>query len=102
MAKTENKNPAAQKKVTKKVAKKVAKKSLGQPELRFGGWQYAPAPEGTDHVAIEDRYGLFINGEFVRPKSGKYFATINPATEKKISEVAQANGKDVDLSLIHI
>ncbi len=96
MAKTENQNPAAQKKVTKKVTKKVAKKSLGQPELKFGGWQYASAPEGTDHVAIEDRYGLFINGEFVRPKSGKYFATINPATEKKISEVAQANGKDVD------
>ncbi len=88
MAKIENKKPAIRKRASK------------QPELQFGeAWQYAPAPEGTDHVAIEDRYGLFINGGFVRPKSGKYFATVNPATEKKIADVAQANSKDVDLAV---
>ena len=32
-----------------------------------GGWRYAPAPESTDHIRIEDRYGLFIGGEFVEP-----------------------------------
>ena len=66
-----------------------------KPELSFGkSWTYAPAPESTDHFAIDDRYGLFIGGEFVKPKSGKYFKTINPATGKPLSEVAQAGPKD--------
>ncbi|MFN3240960.1 MAG: aldehyde dehydrogenase family protein [Planctomycetota bacterium] len=71
-----------------------------RPELTFGAaWDYAPAPEATDHVAIDDRYGLFVGGAFVRPKSGRYFATDNPATEQTLSRVAQANDKDVDLAV---
>ena len=34
-------------------------------------WQYASAPESTDIVRLDDRYGLFIDGEFVEPKSGR-------------------------------
>ena len=45
-------------------------------------WQYAPAPESTDHVRIDKRYRLFIDGEFVSPVKGRYFDTINPATEE--------------------
>jgi aldehyde dehydrogenase (NAD+) len=68
--------------------------------LPFGGvWQYAPAPESTDHFAIADRYGLFLGGEFVRPKSGEYFATINPATEAVLSEVGLAGEQDVDAAV---
>ena len=52
--------------------------------------QYAPAPESTNHIEIKDRYSLFINGEFVKPESGKYFSTHNPATGEKLSEVAEA------------
>ena len=59
-------------------------------------WTYAPAPEGTANVRLEKRYGLFINGRFAEPKSGKYFRTINPATEKKIADVADAGADDVD------
>ena len=71
-----------------------------RPELTFGSaWDYAPAPEATDHVTIDDRYGLFVDGAFQRPKSGKYFATTNPATEQQLSEVAQANAKDVDAAV---
>jgi len=58
--------------------------------------KYAPAPESTDHIEIKDRYSLFINGEFTKPASGKYFSTINPATEKTLSEVAEADKTDVD------
>lgn len=58
-------------------------------------WQYAPAPE-TAKVQIKPKYDLFINGEFVEPSNGDYFDTINPATEKKIGEVASATGHDVD------
>ncbi len=60
------------------------------------GWQYAPAPESTDHFSIDKQYGLFINGEFTEPEDGRYFETINPATEETISSVALAFQADVD------
>ncbi len=63
---------------------------------RSTGFDYAPAPESTDHVRIADSYGLFIDGEFVAPKSGRRFATINPATEATLSEIAEAGHDDVD------
>ncbi|MCW3078084.1 MAG: betaine-aldehyde dehydrogenase [Bacteroidetes bacterium] len=62
-------------------------------------WDYAPAPEAKDHAKIKKQYDLFINGEWVKPSTKKYFNTINPATEEKISEVAEANEKDVDLAV---
>ncbi len=61
-------------------------------------WSYAPAPE-TSKVRIDPRYELFINGKFVPPVKGKYFDTINPATEKKLAEVADATAEDVDLAV---
>ncbi len=75
----------------------MAKKNNNRLELG-GGWNYAPAPESSP-VKIKDRYELFIGGKFVKPKSGKYFKSINPATEQAISELAQANDKDVDLAV---
>ncbi len=62
-------------------------------------FEYAPALESTKIVQVKDHYGLFINGKFVAPKSGKYFPTINPATEKKLSDIALANSADVDLAV---
>jgi aldehyde dehydrogenase (NAD+) len=67
--------------------------------LSFGGkWSYAPAPE-TAAVKIAPRYELFIGGKFVAPKSGEYFSSINPATEKKLAEIASANSADVDAAV---
>jgi len=60
---------------------------------------YSPAPESTNHIEIKERYPLFIKGKFSEPQSGKYFSTINPATEKKLSEVAVANQADVDFAV---
>lgn len=59
-------------------------------------WDYVPAPESTDHINLKERYDLFIGGKWVKPNSGKYFATINPATKEKLAEVAHADDKDVD------
>ena len=59
-------------------------------------WDYAPAPESADIVSIAPRYGLFIGGEFVPPADGGSFATLNPATEEPLAEVAQAGPQDVD------
>jgi aldehyde dehydrogenase (NAD+) len=39
---------------------------------------------------------LFINGEFVDAQKGATFATFNPATEEKITDVASASPEDVD------
>ena len=59
---------------------------------------YDPAPE-TLKVVIADRYGLFINGRFVAPKSRRHFATINPATEAPLSNIAEAGPSDVDAAV---
>ena len=68
--------------------------------LKFnGGWDYAAAPESKDHIRLQKQYDLFINGKFVAPKSGKYFDTINPATEAKLASVAEAGADDVDLAV---
>lgn len=78
--------------------KKLA--AVKEPSLQVnGGWDYAPSPEAKDHVRIKEKYGLFINGKFVNPSNNKYFPSINPATEEKISMVAEANEKDVDLAV---
>jgi acyl-CoA reductase-like NAD-dependent aldehyde dehydrogenase len=42
---------------------------------------------------------LFINGEFVDARSGETFATINPATEEKIADVASGGAEDVDAAV---
>lgn len=73
----------------------MAKKEAKKLEY-FTDWKYAPSPEATDHIRLQKQYELFINGKFVKPNSGKYFDTINPATEEKISSIAEANDKDVD------
>src|SRR4029079_18329359 len=66
------------------------------PQLIFGDlWEYDPAPETAD-PKLKSRYDLFIGGKFVAPKSGKYFDSINPATEEVLAQIALANQGDVD------
>ena len=66
------------------------------PQLIFGDlWEYDPAPETAD-PKLKPKYDLFIGGRFVAPKSGKYFESINPATEEVLAEIALANQSDVD------
>ena len=61
-----------------------------------GSWEYSPAPESTDHITLKEQYDLFINGEFIPAESNKYFDTINPSSEQKLSSVALAEAVDVD------
>ena len=66
------------------------------PRLIFGDlWEFDPAPETAD-PKLKARYDLFIGGKFVRPRSGKYFDSINPANEAKLAEIALAGPSDVD------
>ncbi|HQX30221.1 MAG: aldehyde dehydrogenase family protein [Flavobacteriales bacterium] len=62
-------------------------------------WQLAPAPESKDHFKLKEQYELFIGGKWVKPKSGKYFDTINPANEQKLARIAEANEADVDAAV---
>lgn len=59
-------------------------------------WEFAPSLESTDHINLKKQYDLFIGGKWVKPSSGKYFDTVNPATEEKLASIAEANDKDVD------
>jgi aldehyde dehydrogenase (NAD+) len=79
------------------VTKKKTPTKSNTIKLKFDtSWSYAPAPESKSAATIKPQYDLFINGEWQKPLSNKYFATINPATEEKISEVADASAADVD------
>jgi len=65
----------------------------------MNNFEYAPAPESAALVDIKSEYGLFINGKFVAPKSGKTFTTINPATEEVLAKIAYAELADVNLAV---
>ena len=62
-------------------------------------WNYAAAPESTDHINLQKQYDLYIDGKFIKPVKGKYFDTINPSNDKKIASVAEATAEDVDLAV---
>jgi aldehyde dehydrogenase (NAD+) len=75
----------------------MAKAKSNTIKLKFdSARKLAPAPESKSAAKINPKYDLFINGKFEKPASKKYFTTINPATEEKLSEVADANAADVD------
>src|SRR5437879_4398219 len=59
-------------------------------------WEYAPAPESREVVRLQERYGLYIGGQFVEPLSNERYTTIDPAREEPLAEVAQAGKADVD------
>ena len=63
-------------------------------------WNYASATESTDHIILKKQYDLFINGEFIKPNSNRYFKTVNPATDEVIASIPEANKTDVDLAVI--
>jgi len=71
----------------------VARKESRSPVP--AAWDYAPAPESRDIVHLEDRYGLFVGGEWVEPRSGEFFTTISPRDEEPLAEIAQAGPEDV-------
>ncbi|MEO1239250.1 MAG: aldehyde dehydrogenase family protein [Pseudomonadota bacterium] len=45
------------------------------------------------------KYGNFINGEFVDPKSGQWFENVTPLTGEVITTVARSNAADIEAAL---
>jgi len=70
--------------------------SWGMGEGQAIPWEYAPAPESREIVTLRARYGLFVGGKEVAPRSGQWFTTIDPSTEEPLAEIARAGEADVD------
>ena len=62
-------------------------------------WNLVPSLESVAQVQIKPQYELFIDGKWQAPLSASYFATVNPADEKHLAQIAQANAADVDLAV---
>ncbi|MBK7998949.1 MAG: aldehyde dehydrogenase family protein [Verrucomicrobia bacterium] len=87
---------SALKPAVKAVAPSRAVVPLRERRLNFGDkWDYAPAPEDHKGYPIAPRHELFIDGKFVKPRARRYFDSINPATEEKLTEIALADERDV-------
>ena len=65
----------------------------------MNNWEYSESIESEKIVNIENKYGHFINGKFVTPKSKQYIDTISPSTEKILSSISIGNQQDVDYAV---
>lgn len=50
-------------------------------------------------IKLQDKYGLYINGEWVDPKSEEWLESTNPANGNKLAKIANASEEDVDLAI---
>lgn len=83
--------PAAKKPAAKKAAPKRA-----APKKKAGSKLSAAAKLAASLTLPTNPY---IGGRFVEAKSGKTFATINPATGEELAQIADCAAVDVDLAV---
>lgn len=62
---------------------------------------YGPATESRDEAEAwlnghKKKFSLFINGKWVKPKSGKFIETEDPCTGEKLAKVAKSGKSDVN------
>ncbi|HEX5614214.1 MAG TPA: aldehyde dehydrogenase family protein [Acidimicrobiia bacterium] len=69
------------------------------PTARGGPIEYAPSRESTAPVHLQDRYDLWIGGQWVEPRSGQWIESLNPATEEPLARFALADAADVDAAV---
>lgn len=55
--------------------------------------------EKNSPVQFKSRYANFIGGEWVTPRSEKYFENISPVTGKPFCEIPRSDHRDVELAL---
>ena len=70
----------------------------------FKSLEYGPAPENAAPVlswldAHARKFKLFINNEWLEPRAGEYFESINPANGRPLAQIAQAGDADVDAAV---
>ncbi|WP_421568237.1 aldehyde dehydrogenase [Stenotrophomonas sp. PD6] len=60
----------------------------------------SPPSFATDPQSVfKPRYGNYIGGEWVAPRSGQYFDNTTPVTGKVFTEVARSNAEDIEAAL---
>jgi len=57
-----------------------------------------PGTEGA-LVSVKSRYGNYINGGWVEPVNGEYFANVTPVTGEAFCEIARSSEADINLAL---
>lgn len=73
-----------------------ARKQQPAREPDFGNlWPYEPAVDATP-PEIPRRFGLFIGGRSVPPKSRRYYETVSPRDEGVLAGIPLAGATDVD------
>jgi aldehyde dehydrogenase (NAD+) len=69
----------------------------------FETMDYGPAPEAPaiaqSWLKEHQPFNLFINNQWVKPSSGQYLESENPATGKTLARVASANKADVNAAV---
>lgn len=70
----------------------------------FETMEYGPAPENREFAdewlsKYNHKFNLFIGGEWISPKSGNYFDSINPANKEVLASIAEAGTDDIDLAV---
>ena len=56
-------------------------------------WTYAPAPESSEIVRLEDRYGVYVGGEWL--ETAETYTTLSPSSEEPLAEISQAGPEEV-------
>ena len=104
------KRVVAKKSATKKRSKKSRKNNKLNNNIKKREVKNMSAEEmkvssalDTSHLKVKfpfkAKYGNYINGKFVEPKSGKYFDNPSPITNETICSVARSNEQDVEAAL---
>jgi aldehyde dehydrogenase len=59
------------------------------------------AKPGTDGsvVSFKERYGNFINGQWVEPIKGQYFTNHTPVTGEAVCEIPRSSAEDIEAAL---
>jgi aldehyde dehydrogenase len=57
-----------------------------------------PSTDGSV-VSFKERYGNFINGEWVAPINGQYFTNHTPVTGEAVCEIPRSSAEDIEAAL---
>ncbi|WP_299178904.1 aldehyde dehydrogenase family protein [uncultured Neptuniibacter sp.] len=57
-----------------------------------------PGTEGSV-VSFKERYGNFINGEWIAPINGQYFTNSTPVTGEAVCEIPRSSAEDIEAAL---
>ena len=108
--KKKKKSAAIKRKVATNIRSKNSSKKISLKKQKRGKKMSTETVKGgvsssldTSHLKVpfpfKKKYGNYIGGKFVEPKSGKYFDNVSPINNEVICQVARSDAKDVDAAL---